>query len=363
MEQLTVAAPSKHYPVFVGENALQQLPLLIQELTPAVTRILIITDDNVAPLYLGKVAALLSSETTVHEHILPHGDQEKSFANYIACQTKALESGLDRRSLIIALGGGMIGDLAGFVASTYMRGIRFIQVPTTLLAHDSAVGGKTGINHELGKNMIGAFHHPEAVIYPIECLRTLPVNEIRSGFAEVIKHALIKDEVFYRALHEEVRSLTEVGSGTLQKAIVTGIQIKADIVRQDERENGVRALLNFGHTLGHAIEAELGYGKWTHGDAVAAGMRFALRVGAAVYGIPLIEEKEMNAWLIELGYPPLPAGLEAERLLARMKKDKKSHRGTVQMVLLPRIGRAELLEVPDPLLKRELQSFLAAERL
>ncbi|MFC0189330.1 3-dehydroquinate synthase [Fictibacillus aquaticus] len=363
MKKLSVRTATKEYPVITGSGALKEIVPLLLNMKPAVTSLMVISDDNVAPLYLSDVTAELSKTALpVYDHIVPHGDQEKSFQNYFSCQTAALEFGLDRHSVIIALGGGMVGDLAGFVAGTYMRGIRFIQVPTTLLAHDSSVGGKTGINHHLGKNMIGVFHHPEAVIYDAEYLKTLPQHEIRSGFAEVIKHAIIKDRSFYRYLHENVRSLDDLGYGTrLEEAITKGIQIKAEIVQEDERENGVRALLNFGHTLGHAIEAELGYGKWTHGDAVAAGMLFALRIGASVYGTSLIEDSEINEWLQELGYPQLPASLSPEKLLSRMKKDKKAHSGTVKMVLLPEIGKAEVREVPDPLLIEELHKFLAAK--
>jgi 3-dehydroquinate synthase len=258
MEHVHIATRSKSYSVYVGSTCIEQLNDILQNLKPVPSSILIVTDATVAALHLPTVQKLSADKWSVYSYVVPSGEKEKSFENYYAIQTYALEKGLDRNAVILALGGGMIGDLAGFVAATFMRGIRFIQVPTTLLAHDSAVGGKVAVNHPLGKNMIGAFHQPETVIYNINFLETLPEEEWRSGFAEVIKHAMIWDESFYKWLRNEISNLSELRGDKLLYILKTAIGVKAAVVAEDETEKGIRAYLNFGHTLGHAIESELG---------------------------------------------------------------------------------------------------------
>ncbi|MFD3446104.1 3-dehydroquinate synthase [Microbacteriaceae bacterium 4G12] len=362
MEQVHITTKSKQYPLYLGANSIVQLQAVIEAMTPTVSSILIISDEEVAAHYLHVVKEHLSAEQRVFSFIVPSGEQEKSFENYYAIQTYALGQGLDRHSLIIALGGGVIGDLAGFVAATFMRGIRFIQVPTTLLAHDSAVGGKVAVNHPLGKNMIGAFYQPEAVIYNIAFLRSLPIKEWRSGFAEVIKHSLIWDPQFYEWLYEEIHSFEDLQDDALIYALKTAIHIKAEVVAQDETEQGIRAYLNFGHTLGHAIEAELGYGVITHGDAVAIGMRFAILLSEHVY------QKDLNytrfqKWFHSYGYPKLPQELTAEQLVQAMKKDKKAKAGVIRMVLMKEIGSVELVSVPDEDVLSILKMFQAKEEM
>jgi 3-dehydroquinate synthase len=347
MERHTIKTASKSYPLYIGEGLRHRLASIFADLKQSFSSILIITDERVAELYLQDTLSALGNEKRVFFHIVKSGEKAKSFDVFYECQTAALEKGLDRKSCIVALGGGVIGDLAGFVAATFMRGIGFIQMPTTLLAHDSSVGGKTAINHPAGKNMIGSFYQPDAVIYDSETLHSLPYKEKRSGFAEVIKHALISDNAFYKHLRKEIPSKDGLKSAALAEEIRRGIMVKAEIVDQDEKETGVRAYLNFGHTLGQAIEAELGYGKMTHGDAVAVGMLFAMRLSETYDGIKL-PVKEIEEWMISLGYPlSVLNRLDAEKLLRRMKKDKKAEHGDIRFVLMEKIGVVKTVPVPD----------------
>jgi 3-dehydroquinate synthase len=350
MEIIQIKTKTKEYPLFVGHDVIKDLPLFLKSRETRVSKVLIITDEVVGNLYLKSIVDVLQPEFSVVSHVIPNGERAKSFDNYYQCQTRALEERLDRQSLIIALGGGVVGDLAGFVAATYMRGIPFIQIPTTLLAHDSAVGGKVAINHELGKNMIGAFHQPEAVFYDIDMLRTLPENELRSGFAEVIKHAIISDHNFSDWLQQEVSSLSDLKGEKLQHAIIKGINVKANIVLQDELETGVRAFLNFGHTLGHAIEAELGYGVTTHGEAVAIGMLYAIKISEKVYQKDLSYASYVS-WFEQYGFrTSIPEHIQPEKLIERMKRDKKSKADKIRMVLLREIGSVEVKEVAEEIL-------------
>jgi 3-dehydroquinate synthase len=350
MNTMEIKTKSKTYSLHIGKNILIELPSIIKNLNYSITKILIISDDIVAPLYMDNVKNHLSAAYPLYEFIVPNGEASKNIDMYYECQTCALSNGLDRSSLIIALGGGVVGDLAGFVAATYQRGIPFIQVPTTLLAHDSAVGGKVAINHPLGKNMIGAFHQPEAVIFNTTFLETLPKNELLSGFAEVIKEAIIWDKDFYSWLKINITSLADLKDQKLQHAIWHGISIKSQIVEKDEKESDIRAILNFGHTLGHAIEAELGYGEITHGEAVLLGMLFAIKVSEQVYKVKL-NYQEFKQWFSSFGYrTELPATLDPLKLVKRMKKDKKANSGKIRMVLLKEIGQVEVHEVSDDLL-------------
>jgi 3-dehydroquinate synthase len=354
MQTINITTPSKSYPVHIGEKAISQLIPILKTLDPSPKNVMIITDENVGHYYLKEVEQELNHQFSFSTVQLKAGDSQKSFENYFACQSFALESGLDRTSVILALGGGMIGDIAGFVAGTYMRGIRFIQIPTTILAHDSAVGGKTGINHPEGKNMIGVFHQPEAVIYSTEFLSSLPANEVRSGFAEVIKHALIADKNFYNWLRDTIHSFHHVTAEQLLKSVTRGIQIKNEIVTEDERETGVRAFLNFGHTLGHAIEAELNFSGITHGEAVAHGMLFALSLQEDTEELG----KELKQWLKDLNYPELPGNLSVSSLINRMKKDKKAAKGNIHMVFLKEIGSPFLTAIDTLTLEKKLTEFL-----
>lgn len=358
METIRVSTTSKQYNVFIGPNVSIEIETFIKKNLPSCTKILLLTDENVANYHLETMLNILDSANfDVVTYKVPSGEQAKTFQIYEDCLTFALEQQLDRKSLLLAFGGGAVGDLGGFVAATYMRGISFIQIPTTILAHDSAVGGKVAINHPSGKNMVGAFYHPEAVFYDLNYLKTLPLNEVRSGFAEVIKHALINDEQFLQQLMNEVSSLSDLNSTTLQNFLTKGIQIKGAIVAEDEREQGVRSFLNFGHTLAHAIEAEVGYGSITHGEAVLIGMLFALEISKEKFNLTF-NYNDFKKWVINLGYRVnISEQLNNEKLLNRMYQDKKTVSGKIRFVLLKEVGKPCLIRLDDDYILTKLTEF------
>lgn len=336
MESILVNTVDDTYPVIVGSDALKELPNHLRGLSPS--KILVITDTNVDKLYGHVLVDLIGGDWKTYKYVIKSGEAAKSFEMFYELHSYALKNELDRKSVIIAFGGGVVGDLSGFVAATYMRGIPFIQVPTTLLAHDSAVGGKVAINHPEGKNMIGAFYQPKAVVYDSNFLQSLPANEMRSGFAEVIKHALIRSESLYQFLFKEIRRLDDIKTEHLQRMILEGIQIKAAVVSKDEKELGLRAILNFGHTLGHAIEAEAGYGKLSHGDSIAIGMLFATWLSNKTLDVSL-PYHELKLWFKEIGFPvEVPASQSTDQLISRMKKDKKTTSNQLTMIVLKEIG-------------------------
>ena len=360
METIQIHTSSKDYPVILGAEAVTAIAPFLMENLPGVTKIMIITDSNVGDRYLNIVKNQLV-EYEVVSHIVPNGEKAKTFDVYYDCLTAALQEKLDRKSLFIALGGGAIGDLCGFVAASFMRGIPFIQIPTTILAHDSAVGGKVAINHPLGKNMIGAFYQPEAVLYDLNFLQSLPVMERRSGFAEVMKHALIDDPAFYQWLLKDVANLQTITIDQLQDCLSKGIKVKESVVSKDERELGIRAFLNFGHTLGHAIEAEAGYGSITHGEAVVIGMVFALRLSEKLLQLRF-DYQEFIDWLQSLGYSTtVPAQLNENKLIDRMKQDKKTIGQVIQFVLLEEVGKPVLYKIDEKVLLEELKQFIKEE--
>ncbi|MEQ6388872.1 3-dehydroquinate synthase [Bacillaceae bacterium S4-13-58] len=350
MEEIKIQTKEKTYPVYIGHDIRFEIHKLFKK---KYTKIFIVTDQKVANLYLEDI--LHSTEGKVYSFIIPEGEESKSLEQFLQTQTKVIEAGLDRESVILALGGGVVGDLAGFVAATYMRGIDYIQVPTTILAHDSSVGGKVAINHPLGKNLIGNFYHPEMVIYDVSTLSTLSEKEIRSGYAEIIKHGLIADQDFYNEVTQSLSTLTPSPS-SLVSSLKRGIQIKARIVEEDVFEKGVRSFLNLGHTLGHAIEAEMGYGKITHGEAVAIGIDFALKLSARIFNTSLPMDSYKD-WMQKLNYPTISKNLQSDSLLQKMKMDKKTIGGEIRMVLLKNIGNPVLLPVDENLVKEELINF------
>lgn len=354
MRGMRIETASKSYPLWIGGGLRHQLSSLFRELPQSYASFLIISDDRVAGFYLDDVLQGLGNAVPVHQYVVDHGEEAKSFEVFYHCQTFALEKGLDRKSAILALGGGVVGDLAGFVAATFMRGIGFIQLPTTLLAQDSSVGGKTAINHPLGKNLIGCFYQPDAVIYDTETLATLPASELRSGFAEMIKHGLIYDPSLYRKLKQDITSADDLAAYSFEEVIKPSIDVKAAIVRQDEKEIGVRSHLNFGHTLGHAIEAELGYGNITHGEAVALGMIFAMEI-SEVYFQSSLPISDFKRWLGNLGFlVTIPQELDPERLFMRMKHDKKTEHFRIRFVVMKDIGEVETVFLEDALILRHL---------
>ncbi|WP_230503403.1 3-dehydroquinate synthase [Sutcliffiella rhizosphaerae] len=357
MQEIIVQTDTKSYPVLLGNGASTQLPIILEKFKKKPSQILIITDDSVANLYLADIKAQLKGWENVHSFVFANGEKAKSFENYYAIQSYALEKGLDRQSAVLALGGGVVGDIAGFVASTFMRGIPFIQIPTTILAHDSAVGGKVAINHPLGKNMIGSFYQPEAVLYDVNYLKTLPKEEVRSGFAEVIKHGLIWDRNFFNWIISEIKSLDDLTMDRLLVCLENGVKIKAEVVADDEKETGQRAILNFGHTLGHALEAAYGYGKISHGDGVALGILAATRISEKLYPELRLLDELLGYWK-HIGFPTtIDKSVSPLELLDWMKKDKKTKQNHIHMVLIQEIGKVNLQSVPDDVIIETLNEF------
>ncbi|RBP88987.1 3-dehydroquinate synthase [Cytobacillus firmus] len=357
MNSISIKTPGRTYPVYIGSGAIEGLGSYIKDTFPVMTNIMIITDETVRAIHLPALEAALKG-IDAKVCTVPSGEKAKTFEVYYQCLSFALEHKLDRKSLILAFGGGAVGDLGGFVAATFMRGIPFIQIPTTILAHDSAVGGKVAINHPSGKNMVGSFYQPQAVFYDLNFLESLPPKEVRSGFAEVIKHSLIHDMSFYLSLKDNIRSLDGLPSDELSGMLTKGIEIKGMIVAEDEKEAGVRAFLNLGHTLGHAIEAEKGYGVWTHGESVAVGMLFALHLSKKLLDLRF-DVNEFRCWLDQLGYKTdLPEDLSHSKLLERMKQDKKSEGQNVRFVLLKEVGKPVIHQVSDDFILQELEILL-----
>ncbi|WP_284141293.1 MULTISPECIES: 3-dehydroquinate synthase [unclassified Virgibacillus] len=350
MKAIHIHSSSHSYSIFMEEKIRFQIAELLDK---KYSSVFIITDSNVAPLYLDDVKQCFHSIKTYTE-VIPAGEQSKSMASFYQLHTKALQFGLDRNALIIALGGGVVGDLAGFVAATFMRGIEYIQIPTTILAHDSSVGGKVAINHELGKNLIGSFYPPAMVIYDVETLHTLSPKEIRSGYAELLKEALLGDAHFLKDILQT--NLSVLDNETLRQHLYKGVNIKASIVEQDERENNVRKYLNLGHTLGHALETTLGYGKMTHGEAVAIGLLFAIYVSEKWLNASL-PQKEIFTWLTLQAYPMKELEVDIDSILQAMKTDKKVTNQTIHMILLEKVEKPVLKEIDDTNLKQYLLAF------
>ncbi|WP_088044143.1 3-dehydroquinate synthase [Bacillus sp. EAC] len=356
MNRITVKTSSKQYDVCIGYGILSNLQSIIENFSPKVSKIVIISDDNVANYYLEDVKNQVAHLTNTDSYNFPNGERSKNFAIYEKCLEFCFESKLDRNSLIIALGGGVVGDLAGFVAATYMRGIRFIQIPTTLLAHDSAIGGKVAINLPKAKNIVGAFYQPELVLYELNFLNTLPIEEWRSGFAEIIKEALISSKENTKWLINSIQSLENLEPNLIEKCVEMGISVKNQIVSEDERENGVRAFLNLGHTLGHAIEAYLGYTKTTHGEAIAFGTLFSIYLSEKLFETDLSFALFLS-WFKKLDYP-VYLNLDIPSIIELMKQDKKNVEQKINYVLLKDFGVPKICEVEESVLKDQLKCFL-----
>ena len=350
MESLSVALGERAYPIHIGEGLISSAALYAPYMRGTAA---IVTNDVVAPLYLGRLKGAFAPARIV-EVVLPDGERTKSWETLNRVFDALLGARLGRDTLIVALGGGVIGDLAGFAAAVYQRGVPFLQVPTTLLAQvDSSVGGKTAINHPAGKNMIGAFHQPSAVISDVATLDTLPERELRAGIAEVIKHGLALDAPFFDWIESNVENLVRKERGALVHAVRRSCELKARVVAADERESGARALLNFGHTFGHAIEAATGYGAWLHGEAVAAGMVMASELSQLMGHLRKIDVERVREVLKRAGLPVVGPALAPERLLELMTLDKKAARGKTRFVVLEAIGRARLAaDVDDAQVRR-----------
>jgi 3-dehydroquinate synthase len=308
-----------------------------------------VSNTTVAPLYAKTLMSTLSQlGKTVRLLELPDGESYKDWQHLQLIFDELLAHGADRQSMIIALGGGVVGDMAGFGAASFMRGIRFIQVPTTLLAQvDSSVGGKTGINHPLGKNMIGAFHQPVAVIADLNTLRTLPPRELSAGLAEVIKHGAIADADFLDWIEANTSALLACDTDAMAHAVLRSCEIKSAVVSADEREGGIRATLNFGHTFGHAIESGLGYGEWLHGEAVGCGMVMAADLSARLGQISKIDADRLKRIIASMHLPIAPPKLGSQRFMQLMQVDKKTEAGQIRYITLGSIGAARIQQVPD----------------
>ena len=334
---------ARRYPIRIGAGLLDDAAALAA-LAPG-RHVLIVSDANVAPHYLARVEAAFAggaNDKRVAAHLLPPGEQEKTLARFGELMSALAVLGASRDATLVALGGGVVGDLTGFAAACWMRGVRFVQLPTTLLAMvDSSVGGKTAVDLAEGKNLVGAFHQPSAVIADTATLATLPARELRAGLAEVLKYGALGDAGFFDWVRANAAALLARDSAALSHAIATCCAMKAGIVARDETETGERMLLNFGHTFGHAIEAEQGFGGLVHGEAVAVGMVLAAKLSAALGLAPASDAERLVTVLRALELPTdLPAGLDPAALLARMRLDKKNLGGTLRLILWRGVGRA-----------------------
>ncbi len=338
-QTLQVDLGDRSYPIYIGSSILDSASLYRRHITGK--QVLVVTNETVGPLYLRRLLTALDGYDLAHV-VLPDGEQYKTMEVWGRIIDELLVRRFGRDCTLIALGGGVIGDMTGFAAACYQRGVDFIQVPTTLLSQvDSSVGGKTGVNHALGKNMIGAFHQPKCVIADTSSLDTLDDRQLSSGVAEVVKYGLISDAPFFEWLEENVTKLLSRDTAALVYAIARSCQDKADIVSADEREAGQRALLNLGHTFGHAIETGMGYGEWLHGEAVAAGMAIAVKLSCRLNGLDRAVEMRVNR-LLKLARLPIepPVTLDHEEMISLMSVDKKVINGDLRLVLLKGIGNA-----------------------
>ncbi len=361
MQTLRVELGERSYPIHIGERLLSRVELILPHLD--LKKAAIVTNTTVAALYLQPLATVLQDAgAEVASVVLDDGERYKDSATLNRIYDALLSHNCDRKTAVIALGGGVVGDVAGFAAATYMRGIPLIQVPTTLLAQvDSSVGGKTGINHPQGKNMIGAFYQPRLVLADTTVLNSLPARELSAGLAEVIKHSLIGDAVFFAWLEHNMEKLLACDAQALAHAVRRCCEIKAAVVGADERETGVRALLNFGHTFGHAIESGLGFGNWLHGEAVAAGMVMAADLSRRMGLIAQSDVDRTVALLLRARLPVAAPAIAPSRLLELMGHDKKAEGGRLRFILLDAIGAASIrADIPEAALQQTLELRAAA---
>jgi len=362
-QQVEIALGDRSYGILIGDQLFDQASSYVG--LPAAACAVIVTNETVAPLYAQRlVAALTPRYPVIHTVVLPDGEAYKTWESLNLIFDALLGHGCDRKTVLFALGGGVVGDMTGFAAASYMRGVPFVQVPTTLLAQvDSSVGGKTAINHPLGKNMIGAFYQPQRVICDLDTLKTLPVRELSAGLAEVIKYGPIADMAFLEWIEGNVDALMARDPQALAHAVKRSCEIKALVVGQDERESGLRAILNFGHTFGHAIEAGMGYGNWLHGEAVGCGMVMAARLSQALDLVDGAFVERLTALIRRAGLPTVAPVLDAQdnvgRYVALMRVDKKSEAGEIKFVLINGPGKAVVRAAPDDVVARVVQASCA----
>jgi 3-dehydroquinate synthase len=357
MHTLHVELGERSYPVYVGCDLLRDPELLSNHIVGS--QVVIVSNETVAPIYVAQVREALGDRQLISEVILPDGEEYKNLETLNQVFDIAMADNHNRTTTFVAVGGGVVGDITGFAAASYQRGVSFIQIPTTLLAQvDSSVGGKTGVNHPLGKNMIGAFYQPQAVLIDINTLKTLPPKEFSAGLAEVIKYGLISDYNFYCWLNQEMPRLLAREEDAIAEAIERSCAIKAQVVAADEREGGIRAILNLGHTFGHAIETRQGYGVWLHGEAVSAGMVMALELSARRGWITAAEVDEARDLLQRAQLPvAAPEDMTADEFITLMSRDKKVVNGRLRLVLLRAIGEAAVV---DDVSENELRDYLQA---
>ncbi|AMP02933.1 3-dehydroquinate synthase [Collimonas pratensis] len=358
---LQVELGERSYPIEIGPSLLADRARIARLISGK--QVVVVTNTVVAPLYLEGVSQTLrDAGKSVLEIILPDGEEEKNWASLMQIFDRLLAAKCDRKTTLIALGGGVIGDLTGFAASAYMRGVPFVQIPTTLLAQvDSSVGGKTGINHPLGKNMIGAFYQPQAVIADTMTLHSLPERELSAGLAEVIKYGAVIDAEFFKWIENNIDKLMARDNAALAYAIRRSCELKADVVRQDEREGGLRAILNFGHTFGHAIESGLGYGKWLHGEAVGCGMVMAADLSHRLGHINAVDKERVCALVRAAGLPTEAPNLGAQRWLELMQIDKKNEDGQIKFILMKPLGSHLITGAPPEALLATLQQLASGD--
>ncbi len=349
LQTVAIDLGDRSYPIHIGSGLLAQ-PALLDAL-PAAQTALIVTNTTVAPFYEARLAETLGARfKRVLSVRLPDGEAHKDWASLNQIFDALLGQGCDRKTVLFALGGGVVGDMTGFAAACYMRGVPFVQVPTTLLAQvDSSVGGKTAINHPLGKNMIGAFYQPLLVLADLDTLDTLPERELSAGLAEVIKYGPIADAGFLDWIEANLDAMRARDKAALAHAVQRSCEIKAWVVGQDERESGLRAILNFGHTFGHAIEAGLGYGEWLHGEAVGCGMVMASELSVRLGLMPADFVERMRRLVERAGLPVVGPALGVERYMELMRVDKKSEAGEIRFVVIEALGRAGVRGAPDAL--------------
>lgn len=355
---LNVDLGERSYPISIGPALLQDQSLLARHVHG--NKVAIVTNTTIAPLYLERVeAGLRAAGKQIISIVLPDGEEFKNWESLMKIFDALLANKADRKTTLVALGGGVIGDLCGYAAASYMRGVDFIQVPTTLLSQvDSSVGGKTGINHPLGKNMIGAFYQPRAVLADTTTLETLPERELAAGLAEVIKYGAVIDLPFFEWIEANIAKLVARDKGALAYAIARSCEIKADVVRQDEREGGLRAILNFGHTFGHAIEAGMGYGQWLHGEAVGCGMVMAADLSQRMGMVDAATVERVRALVAAAGLPVKAPDLGTARWLELMEVDKKNEGGAIKFILMKPLGAPCITNAPQELLLQTLAASI-----
>ena len=347
MEILKVELGSRSYPIYIGTALLSQQDIIEKHI--ASKQVLVVTNETIAAIYLDNFIAQFNSSIEVKTSILPDGEKFKTLEYLNNIFDSLLENRCNRQVTLIALGGGVIGDMTGFAAASYQRGVNFIQIPTTLLSQvDSSVGGKTGVNHPLGKNMIGAFYQPKCVLIDTSVLSTLPARELSAGLAEVIKYGAICDIQFFEWLEENMLKLLARDTAALTYAIKASCEMKAQVVAQDEKESGIRATLNFGHTFGHAIETHMGYGEWLHGEAVSVGMCQAASMSEDLGWLSAVDSARVKT-LCERANLPVekPKEMVESDFIRNMKVDKKNVSASIRLILLKELGQAVIYDCHD----------------